>query len=101
MNSLVADNISVGKVFGNDTAAGLLLLGDIIAVTLGLVLVMVTIILIVARGAGDLDLGGTELGIVEEQGSLGSGLLLEGYGGLLGRVGLGDIEAGDLSTVKN
>ena len=101
LNSLVADNISVGKVFGNDTAAGLLLLGDLVTVTLGLVLVVTSIILVATSGAGDLNLSATELGVVEEKSSLGSGFLLEGYSGILRGLGWGDIEAGDLATAKS
>jgi hypothetical protein len=101
LDSLVANNISVSKVLGNDTAARLLLLGDLVAVTLSLVLVVAAIILVATSGRGDLNLSSTKLGIVEEQGSLGSGFLLEGYGGILGGLGLGDIEGGDLATVKS
>lgn len=101
LNGLITDSVSVGKVFSNDTAAGLLLLGDLIAVSLGFVLVVASIVIVATSGAGDLNLSGTELCVVEEEGSLGSGFLLEGYSGILSGLGFGDIEAGDLSTVKS
>jgi len=100
LDSLVANNISMSKVFGNDTASGLLLLGDLVTVTLGLVLVVVAIVLVATSGTGDLNLSGTKLGIVKEEGSLGSGFLLEGYGRILGGLSFGDLEAGNLATER-
>jgi len=98
LNGLVTDNVAVGKVLGDNAASGLLLLCDLVALTLALLLVVAAIILAAAGSAGDLNLSGTKLCVVEEQGSLGRGFLLEGYGGILSGLGLGDIEAGDLAA---
>jgi hypothetical protein len=55
-------------------------------------------------GAGDADLARAELGVVEEEGGLGGGLLLKGDSGGLEAalfVGLGsDGEGGDLAAVE-
>jgi hypothetical protein len=99
LDGLVTDNVAVGKVFSNDAASWLLLLGDLVAITLSLILVVAAIIFVAASGAGDLNLSSAELGIVEEQGSLGRGFLLEGYGRILSGLSFGDVEAGDLAAV--
>jgi len=98
LNGLVTDNVAMGKVFSNNAASGLLLLCDLVALTLALLLVVAAIILVATGGAGDLNLSGTKLCVVEEQGSLGRGFLLEGYGRILSGLNLGDIKAGDLAA---
>ena len=100
LDGLITDNVAVGKIFCNNAASGLLFLGDLIAVTLSLVLVVAPIILVAASGTGDLNLSGTKLGIVEEEGSLSSGFLFEGYGRILSGLSFGDFETGDLAAVK-
>lgn len=51
LDGLVANNVTVGKIFGNNAAAWLLFLGDLVTVTLSLWLVMAAIIFIAASGA--------------------------------------------------
>lgn len=101
LDGLVTDDIAMGKVLGNNAASGLLLLCNLIALTLLLLLVVAAIVLAAAGGTGDLNLSSTKLCIIEEQGSLGRGLLLEGYSGILGRLGLGNFEAGDLTAAMD
>lgn len=101
LNGGITHNVSMSKVLSNDAAAGLLLLGDVVALTLGVGLVVASIILVATCGAGNLNLSSTKLGVVEEEGSLGSGFLLESNGGRLSRISFGDLEAGDLATVKS
>lgn len=101
LNGSVSNNVTVGKVFSNDPASWLLLLGDLVTLTLGLGLVVASIVFVAASSTRDLNLSGTKLGVVEEEGSLGCGFLLEGYGRILGGIGLGDIEAGDLSAAES
>lgn len=62
---------------------------------------MASIVLGGSGGAGDLDLRGAKLGVVEEKGSLCSSLLLESYGCFLGLAGFSDLEVGDLATRVN
>ncbi len=45
LNSLVTKNITVGKVFGDDTAAWLLLLGNLVTVTLGILCEVASIVI--------------------------------------------------------
>ncbi|KAG7116665.1 hypothetical protein HYQ44_006292, partial [Verticillium longisporum] len=52
----------------------------------------------VAAGAGDADVGGAELCVVQQKGGLGCCLLLKGDGSLLLLTGGGDIEARDLAA---
>jgi hypothetical protein len=92
-NGLVADGVAVGKVLGNDARAGLVILGKVFARVL---LVgsgkLSTRKLIERCDSGDVNLVGTELGVVEEKSGLCSRLLLEGDGSGLdavGGVGLG------------
>ncbi len=100
LDSLVTKNVSVSKILCDDTAAWLLLLGDLVAITLTLACVVASIILVGTSGTGNLDLGGAKLSIIEQEGSLRSSLLLKGYGRILGRLPRGDFETGDLSTVR-
>jgi len=98
LDSLVANDVAVSKVFSDDTAAGLLLLCDLVAVTLRVFGVVAAIVLVGARGADNLDLGRSELGVVEQEGSLGSSLLLEDYCSILSLAGWSDIDLRDLAT---
>lgn len=59
---------------------------------------MTSIVFIGAGGAGDLNLVGSKLGVVEKEGSLGGGFLLEGHGSNLGRLCWADFEVGDFTT---
>lgn len=99
LGGLVTNAVAVSEVLSNDARAGLLLLGELIAVALGLALVVAGIVIGRSAGARDLDVCATELSVVEEKGGLGSSLLLEGDGGLLGVAGLLDLEVGDLAAV--
>jgi len=65
LDSLVTKNVSVSKILCDDTAAWLLLLGDLVAITLGLVCIVAAVILVGPCGTGNLDVGGTKLGVVE------------------------------------
>ena len=98
LDSLVTEDVTVSNVLGSDTGTGLLLLGDLIAVSLGVLCSAALIIIIGFRGTGNLDLRSAELGVVEEEGSLRSSLLFEGYGGILCLSGLGDLDGADLTT---
>lgn len=94
LGGLVTDGVTVGEVLGDDAGAWLLLLSDLVAVLLG----VGWLVLLCSLGAGDGNLGAAELGVVEEEGGLGGGLLLEDYGGILGLAGWGDLDLGDLSA---
>lgn len=100
LNSNIAENVAVGKVFCNNAGSWLLLLGDVVAVTLSVGREVASIIIGGTGGAGDLHLCGTELSVVEKKGSLGCGLLLESYGSSLGGISRSDLEGGDLSTAE-
>lgn len=94
LNGFVADGVAVGEVLGNNARAGLVFLRDVV---FGGVLFIGSRQLstrkLVERGnGGDVDLVGTELGVVKEESSLGCRLLLEGDRSRLdavGGVGLG------------
>jgi hypothetical protein len=108
-NGLVADGVAVGKVLCNNARAGLVVLTKVLGVLFGSFLVgsrkLSTGELIERSSGGDVDLVGTELGVVEEKSSLGSGLLLECDRSRLdavGRVGLGsDGDVRDLAAVND
>ncbi len=89
LDCFIADDVAVGEILGDDARAGLVFLCD--------VLLVVRLFgggrlaagdLVERGGGGDGDLGGAELGVVEEEGGLGCGFLLEGYRGGLGGVGV-------------
>ena len=61
LRSLVADNVTVGEVLGDDTGAGLLLLGNLVAVLLAVGLIE----LLSALGTGYGNLGLSKLGVVQ------------------------------------
>jgi hypothetical protein len=92
LNGLVADGVAVGKVLCNDARAGLVVLRDVFGVLFVSSTQLSTRKLVEGGGSGDVDLVGTELGVVEEESSLGGRLLLESDRSRLdavGRVGLG------------
>lgn len=90
LNSLVADGVAVGKVLGNNARAGLVLLRNVVFG--GVLLVgsgQLSTRKLVERGnGGDVDLVGTELGVVKEESSLGCRLLLESDRSRLDAVGI-------------
>lgn len=94
----------MSQVLGEDTAPWLVFLGDVIAGLIGATSGLTASNLIERCGAGDVDLGRAKLGVVEQKGGLGGGLLLECNGGRLARVcrvGLrSDGEVLDLATTN-
>jgi len=91
----------MGKVLGDNAAAWLLLLGDIITITVDILGIVASIIFIVTSSTGNLDFSSTKFGVVEEEGSLGSGFLLKGHSGTLGLAGGSNLEVGNLAAVRN
>lgn len=100
LSSCVTDNISVSKILSNDTASWLLLLGNLIAVSVGVGGEVAAIIVGGTGSAGYLDVSRAELGVVEQESCLCSSLLFEGDGGILSFAGGSDLELGDLATEK-
>lgn len=98
LDGLVTEYVAVGNVLSSDTGTGFLFLCDLIAVSLGVLCEVASIIIVRSSGAGNLNLCGTELGVVEEEGSLRGSLLFESYGGILRLSGLGDFDRADLTT---
>lgn len=99
----VSNNVAVSQVFCDDARAWLLLLCDVVAVAVGIgcrnAVVAGRLVGGQACSRGYGDVRSAELGVVEEQGGFGSGVLLKGHsGGLSVAVGL-DVEAGDLAAV--
>ena len=104
LQSGIANNVAVGQVLGENASAGLLLLGQLVRVALmgrdgssasnsagrGRLVVLV--------GAGDSNVVGAELGVVQKQGSLGSSILLERDGGRLGLALGGNLDIRNLAT---
>jgi len=80
LSSLVANNVTVSKILGDDTGTWLLLLGDLICVLLG---TMGLFKLLGTLCACNYDLGLSELCVVEQQSRLGGGLFLESYRSIL------------------
>lgn len=64
LSCLVTDGVAMGKVLSNDTAARFLFLSDLVTLTLGSFIVVASIIVSGSRSTGNLDLAGTELGVV-------------------------------------
>lgn len=94
----ITDDVAVGEILGNNACAGLFLLRDLVGIPLS---VSGGVLSIDGRRAAcrlDGDVGRAELGVVQEEGGLGGGLLLEGDGrGLCLALGL-DVEAGNLAA---
>lgn len=96
LDGSVTDHVAVGEVLGQDTSAGLLLLGDLIGVAVGVLGGVSGIIVDIL--AGDLEVVRAELGVVEEKGSLLGRLLLKIDIGRLGLALGGDLEISDLAA---
>jgi hypothetical protein len=92
--------VAVSKVLCDNAAARLLLLSDLIGITLGIGGVVVSVVCARASSAAYLHLGSTQLGVVEQKGSLGGGLLFENNSGILSVALGGDLDAGDLTAGK-
>lgn len=101
LDGLVTEYVAVGNVLSSDTGTGLLFLCDLIAVSLGVLCEVASVIIVGSSGAGNLNLCGTELGVVEEEGSLRGSLLFKSYGGILRLSGLGDLDRADLTTGRS
>jgi len=84
LDALISNDVTVGKVLGDNTTARFFLLSDLITITLGVLCVVASIVLIGTSGTGNLNLGSTKLGVVQQESSLSGSLLLEGYSGILG-----------------
>ena len=80
----VANHVALGEVLCEDAGARLVLLGDLVAVAGGLCKVGAVVVAGVGAGAGDGDVVGAELGVVEEEGGLHGRLLFKGDVGILG-----------------
>jgi len=97
LNGLVTNHVAVSKVLSDDARARLVLLCNLIGVTIGIRSVVTVIG--VCRCAGNLNLSGTKLCVIEEESSLRSSLLFECDGSTLGGVASWDkLELGDLAT---
>jgi hypothetical protein len=99
LDGLVTKGVSMSKVFSDNAASWLLLLSDLVTVTLGVLCEVASIIIGATGGRRNLDMSGTKLSVVQEEGCLGRGFLLEGYGRIMSLAGLSDFEVSDLATV--
>ena len=96
----IADDVALGEVLGEDAGARFLLLGDLVAGTVAALVEVRALVAGVAGSAGDGDVVGTELGVVEEEGRLCGSILLKGHVGRLGLALLSDLEVGNLAARK-
>jgi hypothetical protein len=64
LDGLISQNVTVGKILGDNAASWLLLLSDLVGVTLGVLCEVASIIIGAARGRCDLDFGGAKLCVV-------------------------------------
>lgn len=96
---LITDHVTVRKILGNDTRSWLLLLCNVVIVSGSIAGIVTAVILVRSWCAGNLDLCGTELGVIEEECSLGCSLLLECYNRRLGLAGGVNFDLWDLSAV--
>ena len=64
LGSLVANYISMGEIFCDDTGAGLLFLCNLIGITLGICGEVASIVFVGSGCAGDLDMACTKLSVV-------------------------------------
>lgn len=92
LDGRVADDVAVREVLGDDPGARLLLLGDFIRVAL--VVGDNFLVGISGRGAGDGDVVGAQLGVVQQKGRFARRLLLKGDVGNLGVAIGGDPDVG-------
>lgn len=94
----ITDNVAVSEVLGDNSCAGLLLLGDLVRVPVS----VSGGVLSIGRGRAarrlDGDVVGAELGVVQEEGSLGRCLLLECDARGLSLALCLDVEAGNLAA---
>lgn len=94
----ITDDVAVGEILSNNACAGLFLLRDLVGIPLSIGGGMLSVDRRRAARRLDGDVGRAELGVVQEEGGLGGGLLLEGDGRGLGlALGL-DVEAGNLAA---
>jgi len=98
LDGLVTENVAVSKIFSNNAASWLLLLSDLVTVTLSILCEVASIVVGAAGSRRNLNMGGTKLSVVQEEGCLGRGFLLEGYGRILSLVGWSDLKVSDLAT---
>ena len=96
LNGGIANYVAVSKILGNDARAGLFFLCDLIGVTLGIMHVVLTLFGSVVRG--DIDLGGAELCMVEEESSFSRSWFFEGDDSFLGLPSFFDIDGGNLAA---
>lgn len=94
----ISDHVAVSEVLGQDASTGLLLLGDLVGVAVGVLGGVSSIIVDILAGAGNLEVVGAELGVVEEKSSLLGRLLLKSDVGRLGLALSGDLEISDLAA---
>lgn len=77
LHDAVAEDVTVGKVFGNNASAWLLLLRDILVMLLGWAGALAAGQLFKRSCRGDMNLRGTQLSVVQEEGGLRRRLFLE------------------------
>lgn len=65
LSSIISNGVTMGKIFRNDAASWLLLLGNVVAVTLFVLCIMASIIIVGSRCTCNLDLRRAELSVVE------------------------------------
>lgn len=65
LSSSVSNGITMSKIFCNDTASWLLLLGNIVAITVFVRSIVASVVLVGSRCTCDLNLGRSKLGVVE------------------------------------
>lgn len=98
LSSGISNGITMSKIFCDDAASWLLFLGDFVAITMLVVCIMASIILAGSRCTCNLNLGSTELGVVEQQSRLGCGFFLELNSSILSLSNRSDFKAYNLST---
>lgn len=103
LDGLIADDVAVCEVLGDDTGTGLVLLFDV-AVSSGLICRadrLATGNLVKGSCGGNVDLSGAKLCVVQEKSSLCSRLLFESYGSRLSAVwGVGFRSDGDVLNLS-
>lgn len=77
LHDIVAEDVAVGEVFGDDACAWLFLLRDIFLMFLARAGALAAGHLLQRSCRGDMDLTGAELGVVQEEGGLRRRLFLE------------------------
>lgn len=98
LDSSISNYIAVGEVLGQNASAWFHFLGDLVREGIRTLSRLGGSVIAVATNAGDPDGVGTKLGVVEEESSLRSSLLLKDNFGRLGVTVLGDIDFSDLAT---